>query len=47
MNSDPFVVRTYGDDSFEIMQAARILLDGLLMDNVAEKLKCKHEWLNR
>jgi hypothetical protein len=47
LNSDPFVVRTYGDDSFEIMQAARILLDGLLMDNVAEKLKCKHEWLNR
>jgi len=45
LNSNPFVVRTYGNDSFEIMQAARILLDGLLMDNVAEKLKCKHEWL--
>ena len=45
LNSDPFAGRTYGDDSFEIMQAARILLDGLLMDNVAEKLKCKHEWL--
>ena len=45
LNSDHFVVMTYGGDSFEIMPAARIFLDGFLMDNVAEKLKCKHEWL--
>ena len=43
LNSDHFVVMTYGVDSFENMPAARIFLDGFWMENVAEKLKCKRE----